>query len=75
MVTGLVVNQKPNLVRTLRRRLRAAVHHRLRGRAPFWHGKPMTDRELLGRIAFLGQTQPTEAASLRQALRPVLESN
>ena len=72
VVTGLVVNERPNLVRTLRRRLRAAVHHRANGRTPFWHGKPMDDGELLGRIAFLGQTQPAEAASLRAALGPAL---
>ena len=72
VVTGLVVNEKPNLVRTLRRRLRAAVHHRVNGRTPFWHGKAVSDGELLGRLAFLGQTQPAEAARLRQALGAVL---
>jgi RNA-directed DNA polymerase len=72
VVTGLVVNERPNLVRTLRRRLRAAVHHRVNGRTPFWHGKPIGDGELLGRIAFLGQTQPAEAAGLRAALGAVL---
>ena len=72
VVTGLVVNEKPNLVRTLRRRLRAAVHHRVNGRTPFWHGKAVSDGELLGRLAFLGQTQPAEAARLRQALGAVI---
>jgi len=72
VVTGLVVNEKPNVVRALRRRLRAAVHHRIAGRTPYWHGKPMGDSELLGRIGFLAQTQPAEAATLRAALGPVL---
>ena len=38
LVTGLVVNEKPNLPRRARRRLRAAVHARLKGLTPHWHG-------------------------------------
>ena len=66
LAAGLVVNEKPNLARPLRRRLRSAVHHRLGGRTPFWHGKPMADHQLLGRIAFLAQTQPAEAERLQR---------
>ncbi|MBT5793050.1 MAG: RNA-directed DNA polymerase [Gammaproteobacteria bacterium] len=71
IVTGLVVNEKPNMAKPLRRRLRSAVHRRLSGRQPSWHGKPMSDSELLGRIAFLAQTQPAEAKKLRDQLEAV----
>jgi RNA-directed DNA polymerase len=69
IVTGLVVNDKPNLPRRLRKRLRAAVHHRSLGQETTWHGKPMNDNELLGRLAFLKQVQPEEAERHRQKLR------
>ncbi len=68
IVTGLVVNVKPNLPRRLRRRLRAAVHYQERGENLFWHDRPMSENELKGRIAFLHQVQPEEANRLRQRL-------
>jgi retron-type reverse transcriptase len=71
MVTGLVVNQKPNLPRRLRRRLRAAVHRRLRGLPATWHDRPMGDDELAGRLAVLNLVQPEEARRLRDGLRQV----
>jgi len=67
-VTGLVVNQKPNLAKPLRRRLRAAVHHFVNKRPMQWHGRPMNLTQLLGRIGFLAQTQPEEATRLRNLL-------
>ena len=67
-VTGLVVNQKPNLAKPLRRRLRAAVHHFVTKRPMQWHGRPMNLTQLLGRISFLAQTQPEEATRLRNLL-------
>jgi retron-type reverse transcriptase len=67
-VTGLVVNQKPNLAKPLRRRLRAAVHHFVHKRPMQWHGRPMNLTQLLGRIGFLAQTQPEEATRLRNLL-------
>jgi retron-type reverse transcriptase len=67
-VTGLVVNQKPNLAKPLRRRLRAAVHHFVTKRPMQWHGRPMNLTQLLGRIGFLAQTQPEEATRLRNLL-------
>jgi retron-type reverse transcriptase len=72
MVTGLVVNKKPNMARGMRRLLRAAVHHRISGKQPTWRGQPMTDQELMGRISFLNQVQPKEATSLRSQLASVL---
>ena len=54
LVTNLVVNEKVNLRRSERRRLRAAVHRRCRGAPVVWHGKPMDDHALKGRLALLG---------------------
>jgi RNA-directed DNA polymerase len=68
VVTGLVVNVKPNLAKPIRKRLRAAVHNRVNGKEMFWHDEPMTYSELMGRIAFLAQTQPNEAQALREKL-------
>jgi len=68
IVTGLVVNEKVNVPRRLRRRLRAAVHRRSQGHQPTWHGRPMDDAELMGRIAALGAACPEEARALRERL-------
>jgi hypothetical protein len=68
MVTGLVVNDRPNWPRKLRRRLRAAVDRRRRGEQPTWQGQPLGDDRLRGLIAFLNLTQPAEAARLRAQL-------
>jgi Reverse transcriptase (RNA-dependent DNA polymerase) len=65
MVTGLVVNEKANWPRHLRRLLRAAVDRRRRGGTPVWHGRPLADEQLRGLIAFLNMTRPEEAANLR----------
>lgn len=69
VVAGLVVNDKPDIPRRLRRRLRAAVHRRVQGETPTWHGAPMGDDELRGRIAYLNLVQPEEARRYREALR------
>jgi len=66
IVTGLVVNEKVNVPRRVRRRLRAAVHSRSQGRQATWHDRPMDDAELLGRIAALGAVLPKEARELRE---------
>jgi retron-type reverse transcriptase len=68
MVTGLVVNEKPNLPRRIRRRLRAAVHVAANGGEPCWNGKPITNAELQGRLGHLALVQPAEAASLKRKL-------
>jgi hypothetical protein len=72
LVTGLVVNEKPNIPRRVRRKLRAAVHARLSGREAYWHEQPISDSVLLGHIAFLHLTQPEEANRYRQHLKKVL---
>ena len=69
LVTGLVVNEKPNMAKPLRKCLRAAVHARINGNPVHWNGKEMKDAELQGRIAFLAQTQPEEARRLQEALK------
>lgn len=68
IVTGLVVNQKPNLPRRIRRRLRAAVHRESNGEISHWHGKPMSRDELLGRLAMLNLVQPGEVKAMKQKL-------
>jgi retron-type reverse transcriptase len=64
VVTGLVVNERANLKRTDRRRLRAAVHHRCQGRTPTWHGKPIGDPELRGRLGMLRMCDQRAAEAL-----------
>ena len=68
-VTGLVVNERPNLARPLRRRIRAAVHHHQQGRPIHWHGKSMSLEQLMGRIGFLALTCPGEAQRYRNSLK------
>jgi len=69
MVTGLVVNDKPNLPRHIRRRLRAAVHQMTKDGNPQWQGHPMSSNELLGRLAFLNLVQPEEAQALKLKMK------
>jgi hypothetical protein len=69
MVTGLVVNDKPNLPRRVRRRLRAAVHVKAQAGIPRWHDAPMSDAQLVGRLAQLKTVQPAEYARLTAKLR------
>jgi hypothetical protein len=69
IVTGLVVNEKPNFPRKLRRRLRAAVHARCNGIVPVWHGHEINDSQLIGHIAMLKMVQPAEAERLRRRLQ------
>ena len=68
VVTGLVVNHKVNLARPLRRRLRAAVHMRVAGKAPHWRGAPLTDDQLRGHLGHLAMVAPQEAAALARKL-------
>ncbi len=71
MVTGLVVNEKVNLPRRIRRRLRAAVDRRLRGNTPHWHDQPMSDQQLRGHLSILNMVDPAEARRHRRKLRKV----
>jgi retron-type reverse transcriptase len=69
VVTGLVVNETPNLPRRRRRQLRAAVHRRLNGGTPELHGRPLSDAALFGHIGHLGLVKPHLAAAYREQLR------
>lgn len=68
IVTGLVVNQRATLPRLERRRLRAAVHRRSMGKGPHWHGRPMDDAALSGRLAWLHMVEPNEELKYRRLL-------
>ena len=72
-VTGLIVNDKVNVTRRSRRRMRAAVHARTVGRTPTWHGKPVSDAQLRGRLAFLKMVQPDESQRLLAMLENAIE--
>ena len=69
LVTNLVVNDKAHLRRSDRRRLRAAVEHRCAGDPVTWHGRPMDDQALCGRIALLRMIEPATAQSYMVRLR------
>jgi hypothetical protein len=69
IVTGAVVNDKVNLARTLRKALRAAVDHRVRGKQPFLQGKPLNDAMLNGHLSYLKMLSPEGAAPLFERLR------
>ena len=68
LVTNLIVNDKVNLRRTDRRRLRAAVHARCNGRPVRWHDRDMDDAALRGRVALLNIVDKPAAARLTNAL-------
>ena len=69
IVTGAVVNTKVNLARPLRKILRAAVDHRLKGKQPFFQGRPMNDAVLNGYVAYLNMLSPESAAPLISRLK------
>jgi retron-type reverse transcriptase len=69
VVTGAVVNQRVNLARPLRKLLRAAVDHRVKGKQPFFQGKPMSDAALNGYLSYLRMLSPESAAPLISKLR------
>ncbi len=68
MVTGLVVNDKPNVPRKIRRLLRACVHRSAGGAPPVWDGQPMSKSSLRGRIAQLARVQPEEFRAFKSKL-------
>jgi hypothetical protein len=68
MVTGLVVNEKPNIPRRIRKRLRAAVHKKSLGEALHWHGKPMSEESLMGHLNWLQSVQSDEAMRYKKIL-------
>jgi RNA-directed DNA polymerase len=68
MVTGLVVNEKPNLPRGALKKLRAAVHAAANGKVPHWNGQPINKNQLAGRIALLNLVNQEKAAKLKAKL-------
>jgi retron-type reverse transcriptase len=73
IVTGIVVNDKVNLPRKIRRKLRAAVHSSSIGKQTKWHGKPMNVGELKGHLSYLQSVNPDEAMRLKQILAEGVE--
>lgn len=71
MVTGLVVNEKPNLPRHIRKKIRAAAHRMQNGTQPFWQGKPATKEKILGLIAHLNAVSPKEASVYKKQANPI----
>ncbi len=63
-VTGLVVNEKATLARDERRRLRAMVDAKKKGKVVMRDGQPISDATLRGHLAFLRVTRPKEADTL-----------
>jgi len=68
-VTGLVVNKQISIARPIRKRIRASVHNACQKKPIFWHNKPMSINELIGRIAFLNQVHPHEAEIYKNQLQ------
>lgn len=64
MCTGLVVNDRVNVPRSIRRKVRAAVHAFEQGRALEWNGELMSPSSLHGRLEFLKMVAPITAAPL-----------
>jgi hypothetical protein len=65
-VTGIVVNEKPSVSRTERRRLRAALHTAQRKgvEAATWHGQPATRDTLVGYARFVQMVDARQGAAL-----------
>jgi len=65
-VTGIVVNEKPSVSRTERRRLRAALHTAQRKGldAATWHGQPVTRDTLVGYARFVQMVDARQGAAL-----------
>jgi len=64
LVTGLVVNDRPNLPRRDRRKLRAAAHAMAQGQPMHWNGQPMPPTSFAGRLAYLATVSAAEAEGL-----------
>ena len=64
VVTGVVVNDRANLPRRVRRKLRAALHHRENGDAPHWRDRPLSDDALRGHLAYWRMFDPEHAPVL-----------
>ena len=64
--TGLVVNDKVNVPRAIRRRIRASVHSFEIGKQLHWEGNPVGQSSLTGRLNFLKMVSPQHASVLIQ---------
>jgi retron-type reverse transcriptase len=62
--TGLVVNEKVNVPRRIRKRVRAAVHAFENSKPMMWEGEQMNSSELRGRLEFLKMVAPDTASPL-----------
>jgi RNA-directed DNA polymerase len=73
VVTGLVVNQRPNVPRARVRRLRAILHNcRVHGlESQNRAGDPLFLERLRGEVAFVSQVNPTQGAKLRAELEQI----
>lgn len=69
VVTGLVVNERVNLPRQVRRRIRAAVHAVKVGREPLWHGRPVSLEAVRGALGWWHQIHPEQVAGLMEQFR------
>lgn len=67
--TGLVVNVQVSVPRTVRRRIRAAVHAVESGREPRWYGSPESSAAIGGRLAFLQMVHLEEGSKLQARLK------
>lgn len=74
LVTGLVVNARPNVRRTDYDALKATVHNALRtgGPAQNRHGRPDFRAHLDGRIAWLEHVHPVHGAKVRREFEQVV---
>jgi hypothetical protein len=72
IVTGLVVNERTSVPRSIRRKVRAAVHAVEHGRNPTWHGVEESLSALLGRTAFVRSINAEEGTRLLNRLREKL---
>jgi retron-type reverse transcriptase len=73
--TGLVVNQKVNVPRHIRKRLRAAVHSLENSRPMLWEGSPMNSSQLRGRLEFLKMVDPEAAGPLIKRMNLALSKS
>jgi retron-type reverse transcriptase len=62
--TGLVVNDKVNIPRKIRRKIRASVHSFETGTALHWDGQAVEKGSLRGRLEFLKMVSPHLASGL-----------
>ncbi len=67
--TGLVVNDKVNVPRSIRRRIRAAIHSLENENKLHWNGEQMSTSSLRGRIEFVKMVSPDTGSILAERYR------